>query len=313
MATIQLSAYIQNWLILHNIAVNNLYQCVVFEHFTNSDFELPKNVVVISLSKAPWASLDEKMKLITQKYQSIAVVLEALSWKQHYAWYQSFWASLKKLTFLDTSSGISWLPIKWYLPKDENQLISWLWMQIFDPCDVLQFFDSLNHAWSRYVMVQQWEYTSSMLEGVQCEWWLYDLWTVWVQWDTWVIITSWRVAYDVANCLTKLKEVDLHFHLFVSETAIIPFNDQLWEVVSETNTCIIIQDIAISNDKAMLSDELFTFFRELPWGSNKNLSTILPSDSITNCTLPDYIYEQAWIDIESIYLALYNKYKKVED
>jgi len=296
MNLVNLQEYVRHWMILNNIESWKMADAVLFETPLTKEMLEEKSVPVYSLTELTdtngiwWVLVS-----LLEKHPRLVVVLDALPVSSLLPALQALKhthaGAVQKLTIINTSSWISWIKAKGANESSDCHFLQGLWVDCFDPSDVVTFFWLLDHKWVRYIRLQTGDYPSALYEwftGELQEWWVLSLKSQWLSGAHGTILVSGRAGMDMVNSLVTLQKNEIMYDCFVAQQHSWAISDWLRDSLLQTERLIIVSD---SNE-----DQLFHYAQALLFNAGlfeTEVRAITPDVAAVTWFHDDYMYDQA--------------------
>lgn len=295
MSNINLFKYIDNWLLLKNLAENDLYDGIVFESFDNDQLERPENIPVHKLNQTNTHQLAWACQAYHEQYDRLLLILKDSS--IHYLWkFLAHSDETKKVTIINLWTWISGQLIKWEAETHDISLLVEHNRSVAEPFDFVSFFKMLEHDSLQYIRIPHKERSSNLLQSewaVLSESGLLDLTSFELSGDDGTILCPWGHINECIQAVEMSKEKS--YDLFVLYNYSFTLTDSFKASLEKTEKLMLLLDQDnVSTYVDIVKSKLYEH-----WMNNIDIVVITPDTKLTT-NQAEHIYEQAGFGIEWI-------------
>ena len=263
MEFVRLVDYVKEWELFEKIEWE--YEQIVSDYdFWNFDF-----VFIKKFSDLKNVDLNKKTLFILDKL-IIDNIFDIL-WK------------IENFAVIDMNFGITWYGKKiWHTKKVVHELLD-LWIEIFEPYDLLSFLIELSwNYWKKYFRITNLDLPENISNWerkthLSLEWF-------WFNWWNFSIVTTWSMLAEIVRFGNLLKE-----NWFDSEIIVLnKLHDFGDDIFCSSNNLVFVVDWKSLDYENYLNDKY----------SVKKLKIIAPKYENISTVLDEYILESAWFNAE---------------
>jgi len=197
---------------------------------------------------------------------------------------------IENFAVIDMNFGITWYGKKiWHTKKVVHELLD-LWIEIFEPYDLLSFLIELSwNDWKKYFRITNLDLPDDISNWerknyLSLEWF-------WFNWWNFSIVTTWSMLAEIVRFWNLLKENWLDSEIIVLNKLHDFDVENLWA----NRNFVFIVDWKSLGYENFVKDKI----------SAKNLRIITPNYENISTILDEYILESAWFNAEALLKALF--------
>lgn len=288
MNTINLQAYINNGLILTNLASNKTYDCVAYDRFANDAIDLPEDLTMVDLSTyTPKHDIGGKLLSLAQRHKKILLILT-----------QTPTSMIAHLLDDPRLANLHIISTHHQSQQHDPAYIDATQFSLALPYDLISLFSILKqtHAW--YVPIQPGEYPSKMIESTaendintqeDTTGHLYDCRKHNLTGNHGTILTAWWATTQAIMAQNHLQDEEIGHDLFVATQRDRKITDWLRESLEKTQKLIVIYD----GNETMVKNHVYAILFAAGF-CDIDVEIITPTYTWTRSQHPEYRYQEAW-------------------
>ena len=296
-----LNDYISSWLFLKNLENSDQnIDKVIFDIDSLKCNDLKIDVEFLSADLE--FGINWALKKIVWKKKKIILVLNRFNLYYILPFVRLFKEKID-LNIIWLNSGSIGIFGKFFPEYNDVSLAIDFWIDVYEPLDVINFFDVLKKDWTKYIRITSKDYPNNIFTNIEGNYSdIFSFEDFGVSWEKFTILVGWYLLPEVLQAIEKLNYDNIFGDLFVINKYNFSFTDDLINSLRKTERLLLVSDIDrdlyISYINSLLyysnlSDVIFDFV----WPLVKKI-TVLNKD---------YLLEEVKLD----WLNLYKRIKKL--
>lgn len=304
MNIINLFEYVKHWQILRNLEDNCPFDLIIYE---NIDSEVLETVDTDKINIKTFSDFNFDfwvswiLKWAICEYKKVLIVIDSLPFYYMIPFFQN---NQSDVTILNLWTWVSSYANKTEINLNDIDVLSNYNVWVYEAYDFMSMFNIIKKDWIKYIRIANKDLPSNLFqwsdEIIDTNANLISFENFEISWENWTILCWWYLINYIIGALDAANQNGKNFDLFGIVWYNIQLNQEIIDSLNKTEKLILIVDWDISNNlnnsiKAQLANN---------WLNDIEIELIIPDFNNIKSNQAEYVFEEAWFDMEWLYNKL---------